>query len=140
MGQAESRGVIELSEARRFVERWAAIWRAHDGERWPELLHEDGVLRNPLGQWTRSDLPAYMAALVSSIGDHRLEPLRWAATEDGVLIEWVMTGDAQGTPFEIYGVDRFSLRDGRVVEGVAYFDPRPLLAGDDGEAANKENG
>jgi hypothetical protein len=31
--------------------------------------------------------------------------------------------------FEIHGADRFTLRDGKAVEGVAYFDPRPLIGG-----------
>jgi hypothetical protein len=32
-----------------------------------------------------------------------------------------------GTPFEIRGVDLYTLRDGKASEGVSYFDPRPLL-------------
>jgi ketosteroid isomerase-like protein len=74
-----------------------------------------------------ADLPGYMAALLGSVEEHRITPLRWGATEDGVLIEWVMTGSVQGTAFEIHGADRFTMRDGRAAEGVAYFDPRPLL-------------
>ena len=127
MSRTQSHQPIDPGNAGTFVERWTAIWRDHDGEGWPELLHEDGVLRNPIGELKRSDLPGYMAGLVASIADHRIRPLRWGATEDGVLIEWVMTGTRGGAPFEIHGADRFSLRDGRAVEGVAYFDPRPLL-------------
>jgi hypothetical protein len=32
-----------------------------------------------------------------------------------------------GGPIEPRGADRYTLRDGKVSEGVAHFDPRPLL-------------
>lgn len=114
------------SDEAAFVEAWAAIWRDHDGERWPNLLHEDGVLRNPFGALSRDELPGYMTGLVAGIADHRITPLSWGATGDGVLIEWLMTGRIGDAPLEVHGVDRFTLRDGLVVEGVAYFDPAPF--------------
>jgi hypothetical protein len=49
------------------------------------------------------------------------------ATADGVLIEWVATGTLPGGPIKLRGADRYTLRDGKVTEGVAYFDPRPVL-------------
>jgi hypothetical protein len=115
------------SEAASFVERWEATWREHDGEAWLDLLHDGCVLRNPLGEVKRQDLPAYMSTSVSGIEGHQTKPLRWGETTDGVLIEWVMRGRLLSGTFEIHGADRFILRDGRAVEGVAYFDPRPLL-------------
>jgi ketosteroid isomerase-like protein len=138
MSKTESREAIDPGQAGTFVERWTAVWRDHDAERWQELIHESGVLRNPLGELKWADLPSYMAGLAASIGDHRITPLRWGATEDGVLIEWVMTGSARGTRFEIHGADRFTLRDGRAVEGAAYFDPRPLFETTSSDAAEQE--
>jgi ketosteroid isomerase-like protein len=44
-----------------------------------------------------------------------------------VLIEWMATGTLPGGPIELRGADRYTLRDGKVAEGVAYFDPRPVL-------------
>ena len=116
-----------MSEAERFVESWTAIWRDHDGDAWPDLLHAGATLVNPIGEVGREDLPAYMASIVSGIPDHCIEPLRWGETPDGVLIEWVMSGRLPGGEFEIRGADWFTLRDGRATEGAAYFDPRPLL-------------
>jgi hypothetical protein len=40
----------------------------------------------------------------------------------------VNTGTLNGSPVEIRGVDRYTLRDGKATEGYSYFDPRPLLA------------
>jgi hypothetical protein len=116
-----------MTDADRFVERWAAIWREHDGEAWPDLLHEGCVLRNPLGEVGRDDLPAYMAGTVARIAEHAITPLRWGQTADGVLIEWVMSGRLPSGEFEIRGADRFTLRGDKAIEGVAYFDPRPLI-------------
>lgn len=111
-----------------FVENWSQVWRDHDADRWVNLLHADGVLRNPFGELKRDDLPGYMAGLVSGIADHAISPLAWGTTPDGVLIEWLMTGRLGERPLEVRGVDRFTLRDGRIVEGVAYFDPAPFQA------------
>jgi len=103
------------------------MWRDHDGDRWPSLLHEGGVLRNPFGELSREELPGYMAGLVAGIADHQIKPLSWGATADGVVIEWLMSGRIGATRLEVGGVDRFTLRDGLIVEGVAYFDPAPFL-------------
>jgi ketosteroid isomerase-like protein len=124
---AEGKNPSRRNEAARFVARWEAIWHEHDGEAWPDLLHDGCVLRSPIGEVKREDLPAYMRRLVASIEEHRIKPLRWGETTDGVLIEWVMSGRIASAPFEIHGADRFTLRDGRALDGVAYFDPRPLL-------------
>jgi ketosteroid isomerase-like protein len=63
------------------------------------------------------------------IPDIRVVPIRWGETADGVFIEWRNTGTLDGTPFEIPGVDLYTLRDGKGSEGISYFDPRPLLEG-----------
>jgi steroid delta-isomerase-like uncharacterized protein len=113
-----------MSEVKEFVEQWSRIWAAHDGASWPELLHEGCVLRNPFGTVARADLPGYMANLVRGMPDHTLTATSWGETAGGVLIEWVMTGGG----VEITGADRFTLRDGRATDGVAYFDPTPMIA------------
>jgi hypothetical protein len=123
----EPQAPIGSGEAADFVQRWAAVWREHDGDAWPDLLHDECVLRNPIGAIKREDLPGYMSSLVSGIEEHQITPIRWGETTDGVLIEWVMSGRLPSGSFEICGADRFTLRDGRAVDGVAYFDPRPLL-------------
>ena len=58
----------------------------------------------------------------------RVVPTRWAETADGsVLIEWLNTGTLHGAPFELRGVDRYTLKDGKATEGHAFFDPRRFL-------------
>jgi ketosteroid isomerase-like protein len=92
-----------------------------------ELLHEDSPLINPISEVTREELPDFFEAVLAVEPDIRVVPTRWAATVDGVLIEWINTGTLQGDPFELRGADRYTLEDGKATEGYAYFDPRPFL-------------
>ena len=120
-----------VSEAQSFVESWSRAWRDRDGHAYAELLHEGCVLDNPISPVAREQLPQFVDSLLSVWPDHRITATRWAAKADGVLvdvlIEWVATGTLPGGPIELRGADRYTLRDGKVVEGVAYFDPRTLL-------------
>jgi hypothetical protein len=117
-----------MSDAGAFVDNWLRVWRDRDGQGYAELLHKGCVLDNPIGPIPREELQKFVAELVAIWPDHRIAATRWAATDDGVLIEWVASGTLPGGPIELRGADRYTLRDGKVAEGVAYFDPRPLLA------------
>lgn len=118
-----------MTDAEAFVCKWSEVWRGSesDPELYMELLHEGCPLINPIGEVRREELPGFMAALLEMEPDIRVEPIRWAETEDGVLIEWVNRGTLNGAPFELRGADRYTLRDGKGAEGYAYFDPRPFL-------------
>jgi len=117
-----------MPDAEAFVDNWLRVWRDRDGQGYAELLQEGCVLDNPIGPIPREQLPTFVEELVAIWPDHRIAATRWAATDDGVLIEWVATGTLPGGPIELRGADRYTLKDGKVAEGVAYFDPRPLLA------------
>ena len=122
---------VTMSDARTFVENWLRVWRDRDGQAYAELLHEDCVFDNPITRIPRDQLPQFVDSLLAVWPDHRITATHWAATSDGellhVLIEWVATGTLLGSPIELRGADRYTLRDGKVVEGAAYFDPRPVL-------------
>lgn len=120
-----------MNSAELFVENWSKVWLGADSnpQLYMSLLHEGCPLINPVSPGTREDLPEIMHAFQSMIPDIRVVPTRWAETDDGVIIEWVNTGTLHGAPFELRGVDRFTLRDGKASEGYSYFDPRPLLQG-----------
>jgi hypothetical protein len=92
------------------------------------LLHEGCLLINPLGRGIREDLPQIMTGFLAEVPDVRVVPTRWAEAADGtILIEWASRGTMHDAPFELYGVDRFNIRDGKAFEGYSYFDPRPFL-------------
>jgi hypothetical protein len=54
---------------------------------------------------------------------------RWGATDDGVLIEFTLSGTLPSGPISWPAVDRFLIGDdGLATERIGYFDPTPLLA------------
>jgi ketosteroid isomerase-like protein len=118
------------TDAERFVEHWTEIWREFDTSRFPELFHPEGTLFHPTMREpiTSEQEPVYMEGLKALIPDLMLRPTRWGATEDGVLIEWKITGTLAGEPYEVVGADRFTLRGDRAIEGIAYFDTYPIWA------------
>jgi ketosteroid isomerase-like protein len=114
----------------RFVARFEEIWSRPDPERFRELWTDDGVLLHP---GMREPLPAanvadYVRSLLAVAPDLTLRVERWAARDDSVLIEWTISGGFRGETVRWSGVDRFTLRGERAVEGVAYFDTLPLWA------------
>lgn len=67
------------------------------------------------------------ASLFELIAEMRAEVHRWGATEDGVLIEFTVSGLAGGRPISWSAVDRFVVGDdGLATERVTYFDSLPL--------------
>jgi hypothetical protein len=121
-----------MTKAEAFVEKWSQVWRGPDSnvELYMDLLHEGCPLINPINPTTREDLPQFFESVLAVVPDIRVVPTRWAETDDGsLLIEWVNTGTLRGSPIEIRGVDRYTLRDGKAAEGYSYFDPRQLLVG-----------
>jgi ketosteroid isomerase-like protein len=58
--------------------------------------------------------------------DLRLEVVRWAPCGDHVLIEWSATASIGGKPFTWQGVDRFTLKGDRCIEGRVYYDTQLL--------------
>jgi len=118
-----------MTDAEVFVRNWSKVWNGSDSDPqlYMELLHEGSPLVNPIGETSREELPAFMEAVLAIEPDICVEPIRWAETEDGVLIEWINKGTLNGAPFELRGADRYTLREGKAAEGYAYFDPRPFL-------------
>ena len=118
-----------MNEARAFVDGWSKVWNGCDSNAglYMDLLHEGCPLINPINPIKREDLPGFTTPVLEMEPDIRVVPVRWAATDDGVLIEWVNRGTVRGARFELYGADRYTLRDGKAAEGYSYFDPRPFL-------------
>ena len=112
------------TEAETFVQDWERAWRERDGQAYADLLHDGCVLENPWSPVTRDELPAFVDAMLATMPDHRIAAVRWGETSDGVIIEWHLTATLPGGPIDLRGADRFTLRDGKAVDGVAYCDPR----------------
>jgi ketosteroid isomerase-like protein len=112
-----------------FVERFKRFWAAPDPAALGELLHDDAHLVQPLmpRAHSRAAYAETMRRLLAVMPDLHGRTRRWGETEDGVLIEHTLAGTLGGKQLSWDLTDRITLRDGRVVERIAYFDPLPLL-------------
>jgi hypothetical protein len=112
-----------------FVDRFEEAWK-QPRERFAELFHREGTLfqsgmERPIG---RDQIPAQVEAILSLIPDQRIRVERWGAHGDDVFIEWTQMATFRGEPMSWSGNSRFTLRDGLIIEEIAYFDTLPLRA------------
>jgi hypothetical protein len=117
-----------MSDAEKFVERFSAVWADPEPDQFASLWAPEGRLLHPgmdssIGQ---DEIPDYMRRLKTIAPDISLRVERWAAKDDFVLIEWTLSASLADEKVEWTGVDRFTLRGDRAVEGVAWFDTMPL--------------
>lgn len=113
-----------------FVRRFAEFWRAPTPACLDTLIAPDARLSAPMVPTTYG-LEAgrqVFADLFELIPDMTAEVHRWGATDDGVLIEFTVRGNAGGAPVSWESVDRFVLdENGLATERFTYFDSLPLV-------------
>ncbi|MCF8531943.1 MAG: nuclear transport factor 2 family protein [Reyranella sp.] len=125
------------ADVQEFIARFAAAWAARDGEAFLALWHPDGVLNSPLYDRpvAGEELGRLTDLLREMAPDHVWQLLDWAARGDVVVVEWQATRLVGGRRVDWRGVDKFRLREGRIVEERVYFDTAPLRATRTGAAA-----
>jgi ketosteroid isomerase-like protein len=123
------------AEVQEFVTRFAAAWAARDGNAFMELWHPDGVLDTPLvnRRVKGSELGRLMEVQTSAAPDFVWQLLDWTSRGDVVVIEWQTTRNVNGIRFEWRGVDKFRIRQGKIIEERVYSDTAPLRAFRKGE-------
>lgn len=113
-----------------FAARFAGYWQAPSVDGLDGLLAPDVYLRAPMTPTTR-DLAAgkrAFARLLSAIPDLTGVVHRWGATEDGLLIEFTLSGSVAGVGLSWDAVDRIVLReDGLATARISYFDGAALV-------------
>jgi SnoaL-like domain len=119
-----------MSEPADFAARFATYWQEPTVEGLDALLAPDVYLQAPMTPTTR-DLPAgkrAFAKLLRTIPDLRGEVRRWGSTEDGLLIEFTLSGTGGGVVLSWDAVDRIVLReDGLASARISYFDSAALI-------------
>jgi len=114
-----------------FAGRFAAYWRAPSIDGLDVLLAPDVLLVAPMTPTTRTlaEGKRAFATILELVPDLTGEVHRWGATEDGVLIEFTLSGNAGGGPVSWDAVDRIVLReDGLASARISYFDTAPLIS------------
>ncbi|MBL0899933.1 MAG: nuclear transport factor 2 family protein [Reyranella sp.] len=122
-------------EVQEFVARFAAAWAARDGEAFLALWHPDGVLHSPLYDRpvAGKELGRLTEIVKERAPDSVWQLLDWTARGDTVIVEWQNTRTAGGRRLDWRGVDKFRLREGRILEERVYTDTAPLRAVAKGE-------
>jgi hypothetical protein len=118
-----------VSAAAEFVGRFEAYWRAPTPQGLETILAPQARLVAPLTATThtREEGIRAFATLFELVEGMNAEVHRWGPTDDGVLIEFTVTGKAGGKPISWHAVDRFVIdADGLASERVSYFDSAPL--------------
>ncbi len=117
------------SAAADFARRFAEYWRAPTPQGLATVLASDVRLVGPMLPVTHTlgDGQRAFGELLELIPDLTAEVHRWGATEDGLLIEFTLSGTAGGGPISWHAVDRFVIgADGLATERVNYFDSTPV--------------
>jgi len=119
-----------------FVTRFAAAWAARDGNAFLELWHPEGSLYTPLvdRRLAGSELPRLLELQAAAAPDFVWQLLDWTSRGNVVIIEWQTTRNMNGARVSWRGVDKFRLKDGKIIEEVVYADTAPLRAFRSGEA------
>lgn len=113
-----------------FAARFAAYWRAPSVDGLDLLLAPDVQLVAPMMPTTEtlSDGKRAFANLLQLAPDISAEVHSWGATQDGLLIDFTLSGTVAGVPVSWHAIDRIVLReDGLATERVSFFDPTPLI-------------
>jgi len=119
-----------------FVTRFAAAWAARDGNAFLQLWHADGWLHTPLVNRAiaGNELGRLLEVQAAAAPDFVWQLLDWTSRGDVVMIEWQTTRIVNGIRFDWRGIDKFRIKNGKIIEERVYCDTAPLRALRSGEA------
>ncbi|HEY4044429.1 MAG TPA: nuclear transport factor 2 family protein [Rhodopila sp.] len=124
------------SEAQDFVARYAAVWAAGISDDFRTVWDEDGMLNHPMldRPLKGRDVPTLHRMQKAAAPTLIWRVAGWTWREDIVVVEWLCTTAAANGPFAWRGMDKFRVRDGKIIEETVYSDTAPLRAARRGEA------
>jgi len=136
-------GSTSAVDAREFVGRYLEAWNRHDADALAGLITEDVVWEDPALREPARGAPAvqeFMRVSVRAFPDLSFadgEPPVLAVDGDVVVWAWQMRGTnggvieppgfaPTGRPMHIGGIDRWTMRDGRIARYRAFYDTNEL--------------
>jgi len=113
-----------------FVARFAAAWAARDPEQFLALWHPDGELHYPFADRViyGREIGKLNALQNAQAPKLTWTLLGWTARGDVVVIEWESSNTYGDHVVTWRGVDKMTLKDGRIMEEIVYADTAPLQA------------
>jgi hypothetical protein len=121
------------AEAEAFVAEFAAARTRGRGE---HLWSPEGLLHYPFaGRVIRGEeIGALCDVTAERSPNLTWELLGWTWRDDVIVVEWRCTNRYGETAVAFCGVDKLTIRDGRIVEEIVYADTAPLRALREGKA------
>lgn len=121
---------ITESEAEEFVRRLTAAWAARDGEAFLAIWHPDGQLHS---QFYDRVIAGREVGKLNDLQRTRVPHLTWTLVGwtwrgDVVVIEWENANQYGEKTVRWRGVDKLTLRGGKIIEEVVYVDTAPIQA------------
>ena len=118
------------TETQAFVDRFAAAWAAKDGAAFQRLWHPEGKLHYPFASRViRGDEIGKLNDLTKANAPHLTwKLLSWTSRGDVVVVEWESSNRYGEHVVTWRGVDKLTLKGGKIIEEVVYADTAPLQA------------
>ena len=118
------------SQAQQFVDAFAAAWAQRSGSAFLALWHPEGKLHSPFYDRVVAgrELGALNDLQKAQLPDLVWTLLGWTGRDDVVVIEWEASNRYGEHTVCWRGVDKLTLRDGRIVEEIVYADTALLRA------------
>jgi len=117
-------------EKQTFVNDFAAAWAARDGDAFLALWDPHGRLHYPFAN--RVIMGAEIGKLNDLTKTHAPQLtwklVDWTSRGDVVVIEWESSNRYGEHVIVWRGVDKMTLRDGKIIEEIVYCDTAPLQA------------
>jgi hypothetical protein len=121
---------MTLQETEEFVERFATAWRTRKNEAFAAIWHPDGELVYPFVGRTIKGKEIGLLNDITKQNAPELtwQMLGWTARDDVVVVEFEASNRYGERVVTWRGVDKLTLRDGRIIEEVVYLDTAPFHA------------
>jgi hypothetical protein len=117
-------------EAHTFVNNFAAAWAARSGDAFLALWHPDGQLHYPFANRVikGSEIGKLNDLTTTRTPQLTWKLVDWTSRGNVVVIEWE-SSNRYGEHLMVWrGVDKLTLRDGKIIEEIVYSDTAPLQA------------
>ena len=121
---------MDQAAADEFVHRFAAYWQAPSPGDLHRVLAEDVRLVTPRMPTTDGLAAAVesFTGLFELIPDLTGQVHRWGPHQDGVYIEFTLSGTVNGNPVSWRAIDAFDVGDdGLATKRVSFFDPTAIV-------------
>ena len=121
---------MSINNPEDFVNRFAAAWAARDPDLFLALWHPDGKLHYPFADRViQGGEIGTLNDLTNANAPHLTWTLLdWATRGDVIVVEWRSTNKYGEHVVAWSGVDKLTLRDGRIIEEIVYVDTAPMQA------------